>query len=820
MSGSGRSSPEIGTRAKGKSAVKPGKGGSPLLQLVGLLLLGTGALIVWVGGQTIQASRDVSVRSGLDYEDFLEAVDDLLAGVGDSTLLRFDEVEASLSRRRTVTFDTITILADVEEFPAFDRGGFLFDQVRAYNRFQRERLDLGRSEAAWWDRLKAFNPSIFRPFQKPDGSRGLTRAPAAWSLRVRSPLEGDWTGEVLAKDFFRGRGLMSPRVNLPLRKPASLLLPVDGRRQLCEFVPALPEVRVYCLSEERIAQATLRLSSGARDPSWARAGWADMWVDGRRVVSGDSLEIQEGSVLRMAPMEPVVFGDYWEGVLSSKQWVNGRMRRRSDLPPPLDLFAGLGTGSAGPEERVSPDASVKLSVRAEASLELTEILAAYLRSEVDLPLDFGTMVLARIPDGEIVAVAEVGDRRNRGRSSLLERVAPGSAVKPLLAAAILSQRPELSSLETAARSASVSTVLGMPPVGARRRFTTTLNCAPPREGKVNLRFFLRCSNNEYAASLLVAGLVDGGIPGSTWKGSSEIPLVGTQVPRTTLLRSPLSEGLSELFDVPTDPAIADARRRSRRVWDGMTFSDGTPLQLPYELLPSESRPALLAPGSPEGTDLSLLYRYAYGAWENQWTLLDLTTGFARVVTDRRVRLTFLPATSTGSSATPHGSSTPPHGSPATSTGPSTQSDFAGGGNRLGLAAHDWYPEFLAGLRAVGVDGTARGLRSAWREAGLPRSVLSKTGTLNEAGEPTPTDDLFAKSLLFAVGESEEASGDQLSCGLVGGLYLRFSQGPRTGNLPSYQVEFAKHHLGELLQKYWEEFGACPGDGEQESQGGS
>jgi len=137
MSGSGRSSPEIGTRAKGKSAVKPGKGGSPLLQLVGLLLLGTGALIVWVGGQTIQASRDVSVRSGLDYEDFLEAVDDLLAGVGDSTLLRFDEVEASLSRRRTVTFDTITILADVEEFPAFDRGGFLFDQVRAYNRLVR-----------------------------------------------------------------------------------------------------------------------------------------------------------------------------------------------------------------------------------------------------------------------------------------------------------------------------------------------------------------------------------------------------------------------------------------------------------------------------------------------------------------------------------------------------------------------------------------------------------------------------------------------------------------------------------------------------------
>ena len=67
---------------------------------------------------------------------------------------------------------------------------------------------------------------------------------------------------------------------------------------------------------------------------------------------------------------------------------------------------------------------------------------------------------------------------------------------------------------------------------------------------------------------------------------------------------------------------------------------GSPFQAPYELLPSESRPALLSPSSPEGTDLSLLYRYAYGAWENQWTLLDLTNGFARVVSDRRLQLRF------------------------------------------------------------------------------------------------------------------------------------------------------------------------------------
>jgi hypothetical protein len=585
---------------------------------------------------------------------------------------------------------------------------------------------------------------------------------------------------------------MSPRVRVPLRKPASLVRRVDGRRQLCEFVPSYQDVRIYCLSEERIAQAILRLAPDERSQSWAVAGWADLWVDGRRISSGDSIRIPEGSVLRLDPLEPVLFGDHWEGVLSSKQWINGRMRRRNNLPPPLDIFSVLGTASIGADNRVSSDASVALSVSAEASMDLTARLNEFLKSEVDLPLDFGTMVVARIPDGEIVAVAEVGERKNRGRSSLLERVAPGSAVKPLLAAAILSQRPELASLEIPARSGTVSSVLGMPRVEPRRVFTTALNCAPPREGMVGLRYFLRCSNNEYAASLLVAGLVEGGVPGSTWRGASEIPLEGSRVPRTTLLRSPLSEGLSELFDVPTDPAIADSKGRNRRVWEGMSFSDGSPFQVAYELLPSESRPALLAPGSPEGTELSLLYRYAYGAWENQWTLLDLTNSFARVVSDRRVQLRFF--------------SRPEKLAPAPGDFP-TPDD---GG--LGLAQHSWYPEFLAGLRAVGVDGTARGLRSAWREEGLPPTVLAKTGTLNEPGEPTPTDDLFAKSLLFALGESSGEPGGPLTCGLVGGLYLRFSEGPRSGNLPSYQVEFAKRRLGDFLREYWEEFGAC-------SQGG-
>jgi hypothetical protein len=299
---------------------------------------------------------------------------------------------------------------------------------------------------------------------------------------------------------------------------------------------------------------------------------------------------------------------------------------------------------------------------------------------------------------------------------------------------------------------------------------------------VDLRYFLGCSNNEFAASLLVAGLEDPDAVGRGPLGRPSIPLERGLVPRSVLLRSPLSAGMNHLFGLPTDPVIADSMGRSRGSWEGIRFSDGTPVDVPYELLPTQSRPALLAPGSPDGTELGLLYRYAYGAWENQWNLLDLTTAFARVTTDRRVQLKF----------------------------------FAGGdsgdGESLGLGEQTWYADFLAGLGDVAENGTAQGLRAAWRRAGLPPRVLAKTGTLAEPGEPGPLDDLFAKSLLFSVGETADGSPGPMRCGLVGGIYLRFSEGPRSGPLSSYQVAFAREELGAFLMDYWEEFGGCQDTG--------
>ncbi len=784
-------------------------GRGTLRWVVHVLLAATGLFLVIVAIEVVHAGGDVAVRRGLDYEHFLAAVDELLDGAGDSALVRFESVQASLPDGRRVVFDTLVVEADLVRYPSFREAGFLFDQVQSYNRFQRERIALARVDGAWFDRLEAFNPSVFRSQRRENGSKRLARSAGAWALRVRSPLEGEWEGEIRARDVFRGSGLVGQRVAISLRRPTILTSRVEGRRQRCEFTPSPLDVRAYCLSEQRIPQAILRMASERSTPERAVAGWTDLWVDGARVSAGDSVPVRAGSVLQIDPLEPLLLSEHWEGILSSRQWVNGRTRRVGAFAAPLDLFATLGNRADLRDASGGSATALDLSVDATASMELSELLTRFVEDRVAVPLDFGIVVVGRVPDGEILAIGEIGARRSRGRSNLLEPLPPGSAVKPILAAAILSERPDLATLRIPARSGDVVRIMGLPAVPSRRAFRTSLNCGSPDNGWVDLRYFLRCSNNEYAASLLTAGLWDAqgarllrgqdaerrafSLSGRAYAAlAPEGGLVGLGVMRSTLLRSPLSEGLRRLFELPTDPVIADATRRSRRVWEGLAFSDGHPVRIPYEVLPAESRPALLSSAASESTDLSLLYRYAYGAWENRWTLLDLTNAFGRVVTDRKLQLRFSRA---GDSS---------RGEPWEEP--------------LGLRDQPWYSELMGGLQDVPRDGTAQGLASAWRRKGLPSGLFVKTGTLTEAGRPGSGDDLFIKSLVFAVGQESDAPGRPVVCGVVGGIYLRFDEGPRSGAMPSYQVEFARRDLGEFLQRHWERFALCPAQGEQSERG--
>jgi len=472
--------------------------------IIGATLGATAVLLMAIAVGVVRQSARRPGGDALEYQRLLTAVDELLALEGSHTVLTFQVADTAFGRQR-LRYDTLVIQDAASTIPSLSPGGFLHDEVRRYNAFQRERLAVAARDVDRFHELQPYNPSIFRPVRRGDGSLGVGRTSAAWNRRVQSPFDGGWYGEVRTRDASFGWGLHSPHGSLSFEQPRRISRRVDGRTQVCEFEPRQNDAVAYCLSEARTPQAIFREAVHHQGDSRVVAGWAPLRVDGQRVRPGDSLRLEAGSVLRIAPLEPVVFGEYMEGVLSSRQWINGRMRRRAELTPPLDLFAPLGRSSVDPANPPEPGSNLLLSVSERASRRLTADLQEYV-DDLPLAVDFGTVVLARIPDGAILALAEVGTRSEPGRSRLLERVVPGSAVKPLLAAAVLSQQPELGGLEIPARSGLVRSVLRVRSVPAGRGFTTALNCGQPASGTIDLRYHLGCSNNEYAAALVLAAI--------------------------------------------------------------------------------------------------------------------------------------------------------------------------------------------------------------------------------------------------------------------------------------------------------------------------
>ncbi len=745
------------------------------IAVFGLLAAATAALVLVAVGLVRQGAGG-DQRESLEYQTLLTAIDEIL-GL-ENEMLRFESYERQLGAR-TLALDSLVIEEAGRQLPSLGAGGYLYEEVRRYNRFQRERVALAKVEPEAFERLRPYNPSLFRSYRRADGTLGVTRTAAAWNRRVPSPFRDRWTGSVRATDADSAWSLYNDFATVPLDRMVRVTQRIEGQQRRCDFEPEHGNTYIYCLSEARTPQVTVR---GLGAGPFLVAGWAATQVDGHRVEPGDSTTLEPGSLLRIDPLDPVVYGQQQAGLLSTQQWINGRMRRRSGVAPPLDMVASLGRGPIDHDTPPGPGADLELSVSEAASRALTQELDAFVAA-LPIPVDFATVLIARASDGGVVAIGESGTRTEPGRSRLLERVVPGSAVKPLLAAAILSERPELGRLEIPARSGLVRRVADAPAIRASEAFRTALNCGFPESGRVDLRSFIGCSNNEYAATLLLAGITAPGASEAPVRAAAVQPpsprFVGRSVPRRTLLRSALTDGLDHLFGLSTDPTITDTRGRSRATWTGLEFSDGAPTRVPYEVLPDASRPALLAHGDSEGTDLGLLYRYAFGAWENRWNVFDLTNGFTRVVTDRRVQV------SLGSEA-----STP---------------------TPLGLSEFSWYPELLRGLSDVAGDGTASGLARRWERAGLPGTVYAKTGTLAE-DEARRGSGLYMKSLLFAVGETTDGRASPLSCGFTGSVYLSFKEGPRTGRLPNYQVEFAERRLARWLAEHWEELASCPAAG--------
>jgi hypothetical protein len=291
-----------------------------------------------------------------------------------------------------------------------------------------------------------------------------------------------------------------------------------------------------------------------------------------------------------------------------------------------------------------------------------------------------------------------------------------------------------------------------------------------------------------------------------------------QVRADTLNASALSAGLFALDSLNTSLELAAQLGREGRdssVWTGLRDDRLNAVRVPLGLWPEQSRLAMLRGNRP--ATARQLAMFSVGAAENRVTSLDLTEAFARLVTDRRVGLTFVPTT--GRVSFPS----------------------------MALAKYAWYSTFIGGLHDVGTVGTARGTQAAITQQLSPNlQFYGKSGTLNAPPHvrklqrvdsvmsnghlvsrrltftDTVVPPVVAKTLLFAIGtryarkagadsgatgsRMEVGSGGAIDCGVVGTIYFRLRRNPP--HVESLATDFANERLWRLLRKNWQRLKVC------------
>jgi len=224
------------------------------------------------------------------------------------------------------------------------------------------------------------------------------------------------------------------------------------------------------------------------------------------------------------------------------------------------------------------------------------------------------------------------------------------------------------------------------------------------------------------------------------------------------------------------------RGRLSLYWNaaGATTPDAVAMTTDRSLVPWESRPWIIFPDS-AGTRVDWLARYAFGGWENRWTLLGLAQSFARIATDRNVQATFM-----------HSSLLPQPGSRFRAVSPATANAFA---------------RVRGALREVPDAGTAAGLTTRLRAVTKePVAVLAKTGTLNE-------DVGKLKSLAVVIGKGSRNDADApIACGLVAVSYFEFldtwaAKRERVA-LPRIHLDFANGPFADVLGRHWTRLSGC------------
>jgi hypothetical protein len=183
------------------------------------------------------------------------------------------------------------------------------------------------------------------------------------------------------------------------------------------------------------------------------------------------------------------------------------------------------------------------------------------------------------------------------------------------------------------------------------------------------------------------------------------------------------------------------------------------------------------------TGVDLIARYAFGGWENRWTLLGLAQAYARIATGRNVQATFL-----------HRAGAVPAAGVFAEAGPLTSAAFA---------------RVRGALRQVPTNGTASGLADRLHRVTKDTIVvLAKTGTLNENAAGGKL-----KSLAIAMGRpAGQGAEAALTCGLVTVTYFEFADDHRAkaqrAALPRIHRDFAERGLTDVMSRHWDRVSGC------------
>lgn len=671
----------------------------------------------------------------------------------------------------TIVVDTIVVVADSTVEPAFATGGFLRDQVALYNDYaiRQALLSLGDSARPMRSRLEG--PTMLRAAWADDGTRMLSDQPNPYGLVIRSPYAEEAWRDVRTTDWRRSPGLLgyNGEISLPAEMGAGRFhARLNGRD--CNVNREPPQFYMYCqtalgASANRFYDFSFQVSPSVNGGRFATAGpyrQRRVWLNGRAETIGQR-SVRGGDVFDVQALGPFVLSAADWGTLAAEQWINGRRTFANPRLGTLSFFAAAGRSTSSPNAGSGP---LTLSFDATLAGDLDREARRFMTAHGRLLSEIAVVVLD-VRTGEVKAIAEPARASDDEPLLSFEPILVGSVVKPIVAAAILSGRPALGALRVQYAGDTVTSVAGVP---LDKGFANAANGCGPEIGFTD---FLRCSSNQYAAELLMRSLQEDG-----WTGRGARSLV----PRATLERSAIATGLAEVFDVD-----AYANRTGGRLplyWsaDSAGVASASAVTTDRSLIPYESRPWILFPDS-AGTRVDWLARYAFGGWENRWTLLGLAQAYARIATGRNVQATFL------------------HRNEAVADTGMFKAASPGAAAAFGRVR--------SALRDVARSGTAAGLAEHLRGASDERIVvLAKTGTLNEgtAGGRLKT---LVVAMGRAAGQSETAA---LTCGLVAVTYFEFADDRRAqmqrAALPRIHRDFAEGPFADVIARHWSRVSGC------------